>query len=43
MINPKPHGSGQICPQHFQRPITQKDLKQKNRQKSAIQQKMSAE
>jgi hypothetical protein len=42
-INPKPHGSGQICPHVFQRPITQKGLKQKNRQKSAIPRKMSAE
>jgi hypothetical protein len=26
-INPKPHGSGPICPHFFQRPITQKVLK----------------
>jgi hypothetical protein len=42
-LNPKPHGSGRICPHYFQRPITQKGLKQKNRQKSAIPRKMSAE
>jgi hypothetical protein len=42
-FNPKPHGSGRICPHYFQRRITQKGLKQKNRQKSAIPRKMSAE
>ncbi len=42
-INPKPHGSGRISPHVFQRPITQKGLKQKNRQNSAIPRKMSAE
>ncbi len=42
-LNPKPHGSGRICPHYFQRPITQKGLKQKNPQKSAIPRKMSAE
>ncbi len=42
-FNPKPHGSGRICPHYFQRPITQKGLKQKNRQKSANPRKMSAE
>ncbi len=41
-FNPKPHGSGRICPHYFQRPITQKGLKQKNRQKSAIPRKKSA-
>jgi hypothetical protein len=42
-VNPKPHGSGPICPQFFQRPISQKGLKQKNPQKLAIPRKMSAE
>ncbi len=42
-FNPKPHGSGPICPHFFQRPISQKGLKQKNRQKLAIPRKMSAE
>jgi hypothetical protein len=40
---PKPHGSGPICPHFFQRSISQKGLKQKNRQKLAIPRKMSAE
>jgi hypothetical protein len=43
LFNPKPHGSGPICPHFFQRPISQKGLKQKNPQKLAIPRKMSAE
>jgi hypothetical protein len=42
-VNPNPHGSGQICPHYFQRPISQKGLKQKNRQKLTIPRKKSAE
>jgi hypothetical protein len=42
-VNPKPHGSGPICPHFFQRPISQKGLKQKKFQKLAIPRKMSAE
>jgi hypothetical protein len=33
-INPKPHGSGWICPHSFQRPITQKVLKLKKSAKN---------
>jgi hypothetical protein len=42
-INPKPHGRGRICPHPFQRPITQKVLSAKNRQKIPIPRKSSAE
>ncbi len=34
IINPKPHGSGRICPHFFQRPITQKVLKCKKSAKN---------
>ncbi len=42
-INPKPHGSGRICPHLFQRPITQKVLKCKKSVKIPIPRKTSAE
>jgi hypothetical protein len=43
IFNPKPHGSGRICPHFFQKPITQEVLKWKKLQKIPIPQKTSAE
>jgi hypothetical protein len=34
LFNPKPHGSGPICPHFFQRPIIQKVLKCKKSAKN---------
>ncbi len=42
-FNPKPHGSGPICPHCFQRPITQKVLKFKKSVKIPNPRKTSAE
>ncbi len=43
LLNPNPHGYGQICPHYFQRPITQKSLSAKNRQEISIPWETSAE
>jgi hypothetical protein len=42
-FNRKPHGHGQICPQYFLRPITQKVCKKKKTVKISIPRKTSAE